>query len=101
MVSWCNDCQRYINQVCDRCGEGFGSNTCEKYACGGMMICPVCKGNRLSAKKAFGPDPYDYIQRKRDAGSSPMNVKLCPGCNAKVDSIEWRYCVWCGQALKR
>ena len=101
MVCWCNDCKSYVNQACDRCGESFGVTACEKYACGGIMRCPNCKSNRLSAKKEFGPDPYDFMLRKKLLGSMPMETKLCPGCNAKVDSLEWKYCVWCGQALKR
>lgn len=98
MVSYCNDCQRYVNQTCDRCGESFGIAVCEKYACGGHMKCPFCGGRHLTAKKEFGPDPYDFRGRQKVLGHVD-NEKMCSGCNAKIGSTEWKFCPWCGKLL--
>ena len=107
MVAYCNDCERYVNQYCDRCGDNFGISVCEKYGCGGSMRCPFCGGANLSAKKEFGPDPYDYRKkRKEDLVSGRAGVEVqhgqtsqCPMCNFKIE-INWKYCPMCGVSFQ-
>ncbi len=115
MVAYCNDCKRYINQYCDRCAGNFGITICEKYACGGTMRCPVCGGSNLSAKKEFGPDPYDYRAQSREEAvkgaapapaPEPANAPAepqpghCPMCGYKV-MVEWKYCPMCGVSFTK
>ena len=95
MSAYCENCQRYVNQYCDRCGENFGTVVCEKYACGGTMVCPVCGGSSLKGKKEFGPDPYD--PRYRPPPSSPASNK-CRKCGFAIIKT-WKYCPECGQPV--
>lgn len=121
MVAYCNECNRYVNQYCDRCGDNFGISVCEKYGCGGTMRCPFCNGSTLSAKKEFGPDPYDY--RKKSKGGEPGRPPApapqpapqpqaqapppqqaaassqCPMCGYNI-SAEWKYCPMCGVSFQ-
>ncbi|MGA1872291.1 MAG: hypothetical protein ACMUHY_01340, partial [Thermoplasmatota archaeon] len=71
MVAYCNNCQRYVNQTCERCGATYGVDKCDWYACGGRMICPNCGGSNLSAKKKFTADPYDFSKQKDRVYSTP------------------------------
>lgn len=64
MVSYCNDCKRYVNQYCEICGGNFGVATCERYGCGGKMLCPNCGGNNLGTKRESVSDPYDFAKEK-------------------------------------
>ena len=97
MVAYCNDCTVYVNQYCDKCTDNFGIGICEKYACGGLMRCPGCKGTNLSARKEFGPDPYDY-QKKMREGKVTMPSKDTCSCGFKLDKA-WRYCPNCGKII--
>ncbi len=72
MVVWCENCQRFVNQHCDTCGENFGVLKCEKYACGGTMICPICGGSNLVAKKKTGPDQYEYYKDEIQRPKQPQ-----------------------------
>jgi len=110
MVAYCNNCKRYVNQYCDKCGDNFGIAMCEKYACGGTMRCPFCGGNDLTAKKEFGPDPYDYrgkSKEERSMASPPEErrqapapkASQCPMCGFKIDT-NWKYCPMCGVAFQ-
>lgn len=91
MTAFCNVCGCYVNQKCDRCGDNFGVDRCEKYACGGVMKCPGCGQSKLSARKDFGADPYDFSRRAKE----PVRVDLC-ACGAKLDKV-WKYCPMCGK----
>ena len=64
MVAYCRDCKRYINQYCEICGGNFGVTVCERYGCGGRMLCPICGGNNLSSKRESPMDPYDFSKEK-------------------------------------
>jgi hypothetical protein len=64
MVAYCKDCKRYINQYCEICGTNFGVDVCERYGCGGRMLCPICGGNNLSSKRESVGSPYD-LKRER------------------------------------
>ncbi len=97
MSAYCEKCQRYVNQYCDRCGENFGTVVCEKYACGGTMVCPICGGSNLKTKaESRGPDPYDPRSK---TGAKPSTA---PGHCAKCGfglSGGWKYCPECGTRL--
>ena len=111
MVAYCNKCKRPVNQYCDRCGESLGTKVCEKYACGGTMMCPICGGKDLKAMKDVdqGPDPYDYSQKTKDerlaetgAPSTTKETKTfdstpskCPMCGFDLQS-NWKFCPNCG-----
>ena len=103
MVAWCNKCQRYVNQHCDTCGENFGVLVCEKYACGGTMMCPLCGMKELSIKKEAGPDPYDFkgktreerIAEKTGAPAAGALESSCPMCRFQIEST-WKFCPNCG-----
>jgi membrane protease subunit (stomatin/prohibitin family) len=102
MVAWCDDCARYINQYCDTCGRNFGTTICEVYACGGTMMCPICKGKNLRAKKEFGPDPYDFTRRAREKekiAALPTGRIKCPSCGFKIEG-SWKFCPECGIKFK-
>lgn len=92
MTAFCNVCNTYVNQKCDRCGDNFGVSVCEKYACGGNMKCPGCGQSKLSARKDFGIDPYDFVKRSKE---KPVE-NLCP-CGFTLDRV-WKYCPMCGKA---
>jgi hypothetical protein len=98
MSAWCDNCQRYVNQYCDRCGENFGTVVCEKYACGGTMICPICGGSTLKAKaEGRGVDPYD--PRTRGLGSSvAAGAGNACKCGFTVEKT-WNFCPDCGTRL--
>jgi hypothetical protein len=109
MVSWCPVCRRPVNQYCDTCGENFGITVCEKYACGGTMMCPICGCKELKpmseAEKI--PDPYDYskksreerisekVTRKAGAARDAAAPSKCPMCGFDLQS-NWKFCPNCG-----
>jgi hypothetical protein len=110
MVAFCENCKRPVNQYCDRCGESFGTTVCEKYACGGTMMCPICGGKNLRAMKdvQMGPDPYDYSKKtkeERETIKQPETAKTapalettpskCPMCGFVLQS-NWKFCPNCG-----
>ncbi len=65
MVAYCKDCKRYVNQYCEICGGNFGVEVCERFGCGGKMLCPICGGNNLSSKREAVSSPYDFKKEKR------------------------------------
>ena len=110
MVAWCPVCNRAVNQYCDRCGESFGTTVCEKYACGGTMVCPICGNKDLKpmSEAKFGPDPYDYSKKGKDerieesapapaAAARPAETApaKCPMCGFELENI-WKFCPNCG-----
>ncbi len=111
MVAWCSVCKRPVNQYCDTCGENFGIVVCEKYACGGTMMCPICGNKELRPMKEaqMGPDPYDYSKltkeerekiRKSGVKLSPEDLpheapSKCPMCGFNLQS-NWKFCPNCG-----
>ena len=99
MSAFCENCQRYVNQYCDRCGENFGTVVCEKYACGGTMICPICGGSSLKTKKEEkGPDPYDP-RAKLQASKAPAAAgRHCVKCGFELVRT-WKFCPECGSRL--
>jgi len=64
MAAYCTNCQRFVNQSCDKCNGSYGVQMCEWYGCGGRMLCPICGGNNLTAKRKFVTDPYDFSKHK-------------------------------------
>ena len=128
MVAYCKNCDRLVNQFCDRCGDNFGITICEKYACGGTMRCPNCNGAELTPRKEFGPDPYDFKHRKAEEGDAPKEapkpvpdyvgkldgsqaapqpqvesddrIKICPYCGKKLDFPEVpQFCPYCEKQI--
>ena len=117
MVAYCKDCDKIVNQYCDRCGDNFGVTICEKYACGGTMKCPSCDGGNLSQRKDFGPDPYDFVRQKQDDGeaqaaqpaaapqeaaqpASSDRIGICPYCGKKLDFPEVpKFCPYCEKQI--
>jgi len=111
MVAWCENCKRPVNQYCNICGESFGTTVCEKYACGGTMMCPICGGKNLRAMKdvKMGPDPYDYSKKTKEErisekvkapGAGPptqfeTTPSKCPMCGFDLQS-NWKFCPNCG-----
>jgi hypothetical protein len=111
MVAWCGNCKRPVNQYCDICGENFGIVVCEKYACGGTMMCPICGGKDLRPMKdtKIGPDPYDYSKLSKDdrdaikTGGAPLKPdeipqgapSKCPMCGVDLQKT-WKFCPNCG-----
>jgi len=104
MAAYCNRCERYINQYCDRCGGNAGISYCEMYACGGTMLCPICGNNELVARKDFKKKAEDDIGRKgektgrtvREIASAYGSPKgHCPVCRFKI-KLTWKYCPECG-----
>jgi hypothetical protein len=126
MVAYCNKCQRYVNQSCEKCGATYGIDICEWYACGGRMICPTCGGNDLVAKKKFEADPYDFSKQKdrpspkrgrtdleakyfaeqrakkemqgEKAGPSEKMQDSCSLCGFAIIET-WKFCPECGASL--
>ena len=96
MVAYCNDCKRFVNQYCLRCGGQTGIDLCRQFACGGRMACPFCNGSNLTSRKEEGLDPYEYRRRIRE---ETLEIPDCPACNYKLKN-EWAYCPMCGQQLK-
>lgn len=64
MVAYCKDCKRYVNQDREICSGNFGVDACERYGCGGKMLCPVCGGNNLSSKRESVSLPYDFKKER-------------------------------------
>lgn len=110
MVAWCPVCKRPVNQYCDTCGENFGITVCEKYACGGTMMCPICGCKELKpmGEAEVGPDPYDYSQKSRDerlqtkdevkpapSSTAQGTPSKCPMCGFDLQS-NWKFCPNCG-----
>ncbi len=113
MVAWCSNCNRPVNQYCDTCGENFGIIVCEKYACGGTMMCPICGGKNLKPMKdaKMGPDPYDFSKltkeeresikvvggpkKQRVEGIPQAAPSKCPMCGFDLQS-NWKFCPNCG-----
>ena len=129
MVAYCNKCQRYVNQSCEKCGATYGVDVCDWYACGGRMVCPICGGSDLVAKKKFEADPYDYSkQRERGPAGRGKHSELearyfaeqkakkemqreeaqvpargertCQLCGFKLEEA-WKFCPECGVSLIR
>ena len=126
MVAYCKDCKRYINQYCEICGGNFGVETCERYGCGGSMLCPNCGGNNLSSKRESVESSYDFkkerdrlysgsrkaasdiearyfAEKKMEERSSPPSThtgstKHCPLCGFDLD-VKWKFCPECGVSL--
>ena len=111
MVAFCPVCKRPVNQYCDTCGENFGITVCDKYACGGTMMCPICGCKELKpmSEADKGPDPYDYSKKSRDerltqqdeapmksaTGGSKEPPSKCPMCGFDLQS-NWKFCPNCG-----
>lgn len=112
MVAWCAVCKRPVNQYCDRCGENFGITVCEKYACGGTMMCPICGSKELRSMSdvKMGPDPYDYSQTPKDEHMAETSEQKpsrapseelketpskCPMCGFDLQNA-WKFCPNCG-----
>ncbi|MFW3146645.1 MAG: hypothetical protein ACMUIE_07525 [Thermoplasmatota archaeon] len=130
MVAYCNDCKRYVNQYCEICAMNYGIKTCERYGCGGRMLCPICGGNNLTQKRESVIDPYDFAkereklyakkkaaseyearyfaeQRRKEAegqgapASSPTSQQRhCPLCGYSLEE-QWKFCPECGVSLIR
>ena len=122
MVAWCDDCRRPVNQYCDICGDNFGTVVCDKYACGGTMMCPICGGKNLKEMKdvQLGKDPHDYSrvhkeERSRIIPKNPQRPpdaipirksdkaaeekQTCPLCGFPVERT-WKYCPECGVSFR-
>jgi hypothetical protein len=127
MVAYCNDCNRYVNQYCEICSGNFGVQLCDRYGCGGRMLCPICGGNNLSQKREPTPDPYDF-KRQKDRTVSPKGAhsdiearyfaermqkeatppkptqslkrseRHCPLCGYDLNDT-WKFCPECGVSL--
>jgi hypothetical protein len=82
MVAYCKDCKRYINQYCEICAGNFGVETCERFGCGGKMLCPNCGGSNLTNKRESVDNSYDF-KKERD--------RLYTGKRKAASEIEARY----------
>lgn len=124
MVAYCNDCKRYVNQYCEVCSGNFGVRTCDRFGCGGQMLCPVCGGNNLSSKREepgsthdFSKDRTAYIGKKKAAseiearyfaqerekaetGAQTSPDRHCPLCGYRLEA-SWKFCPECGVSLIR
>ena len=126
MVAYCNNCRRYVNQYCEICSGNFGVKVCERYGCGGRMLCPICGGNNLSKKRQYDADPFDFSkeqikqkvrkgaaseiearyfveQKMKEKGgasstASPAKERHCPLCGYKLQE-GWKFCPECGVSL--
>ncbi|MBN1390283.1 MAG: hypothetical protein JXA22_06550 [Candidatus Thermoplasmatota archaeon] len=127
MVAYCNDCKRYVNQYCEICSGNFGIKTCERYGCNGRMLCPICGGNNLSAKREDVVSPsatnkerkrsYDKkhaaseyearyfeemkkkeTEEKKMDHVQPARTRHCPLCGFGLEE-EWKFCPECGVSL--
>jgi len=124
MVAYCNNCKRYVNQYCEVCSGNFGVAVCERYGCGGRMLCPICGGNNITTKRENASDPYDFSKQKskvpagraasdiearyfaeqkmkeKDAApGAPKTVgRHCPLCGYALNE-EWKFCPECGVSL--
>lgn len=103
MVAYCNDCKRYVNPYCERCGGNFGIDVCERFGCGGRMTCPHCGGHNLTKH----PDTARPALIGAEGGAKPalpQNLHItdtsCPLCGFPVKS-SWNYCPDCGIPLKK
>lgn len=124
MVAYCSDCRRYVNQYCERCGGNFGVSICERYGCGGRMLCPICGGNNMASKREEAA-PYDfskerplkykknaasdiearYFEQKRAESRIPEmregikdSGRHCPLCGYALLE-NWKFCPECGVSL--
>ncbi|MGA1822757.1 MAG: hypothetical protein ACMUIG_09535 [Thermoplasmatota archaeon] len=124
MVAYCSDCRRYVNQYCERCAGNFGVSICERYGCGGRMLCPICGGNNLTTKREEAA-PYDfskerplkyrnkaasdiearYFEQKRAeskdtvvSGKIQDSSRHCPLCGYSLMD-GWKFCPECGVSL--
>jgi RNA polymerase subunit RPABC4/transcription elongation factor Spt4 len=120
MVAYCLDCKRYVNQYCEVCSGNFGISQCERFGCGGRMLCPNCGGNNLSSKREEVGSPYDFARQKKDYQSrkaasdieakyfaqqkeKPLSQQApgqrhCPLCGYKLEPV-WKFCPECGVSL--
>lgn len=92
MAIYCEDCKSYANQVCEKCGQTFGTLECEIYGCGGKMVCSKCGSQNLNPAKRPEHDPND--PRWKHA-----QVPKCD-CGYEVDKT-WNYCPMCGSKLEK
>mgnify|MGYP006283970009 FL=1 len=127
MVAYCNDCNRYVNQYCERCGGNFGVQVCERYGCGGRMLCPICGGNNLTSKREEGASSKDFAKKrplpykkkgaasdleekyfrekkkkqeeeKQESTSNTTAERHCPLCGYPLQD-NWKFCPECGVSL--
>ncbi len=91
MAIFCEDCGGYTNQVCEKCGQTFGTTDCEIYGCGGKMTCTKCGSSNLNAGKRPPRDPLD--KRWEQSATIPK----CD-CGYEMDS-NWKFCPMCGKAV--
>lgn len=114
MVAYCNDCKRYVNQYCEICDTNFGVKVCERFGCGGRMLCPICGGNNLGDKRESISNSYDF-KKERDRLYKPRSNKAASDIEAKYfaekkmkessptarssSTEESRHCPLCGYAL--
>jgi len=122
MVAYCNDCKRYVNQYCEVCSGNFGVALCERFGCGGRMLCPICGGNNLSTKREEVGSSYDFSRQRKaysdkraasdiearyfaqlkDKGSAAAaparDERHCPLCGYHLEP-SWKFCPECGVSL--
>ena len=112
MVAYCIDCRRYVNHYCEKCSSNIGVKVCERYGCGGRMLCPICDGNNLTLKRVEVADPYDFSKEQikantRKGAASNIEARYfdeknkgeghrhCPLCGYPLQK-EWKFCPECG-----
>lgn len=118
MVAYCLDCKRYVNQYCEVCSGNFGITVCERFGCGGRMLCPNCGGNNLSSKREEVGSAYDFAKQRKitsgrkaasdiearyfaeqmEKGAAPSTQagqRHCPLCGYKLEP-SWKFCPECG-----
>jgi hypothetical protein len=121
MVAYCLDCKRYVNQYCAVCSGNFGISVCERFGCGGKMLCPICGGNNLSSKREEVGSAYDFAQQRRlgqnRKAASDLEARYfaeqrekdsaqiqtggqrhCPLCGLRLETT-WKFCPECGVSL--
>ena len=69
MVAYCNNCRRYVNHYCETCSNNFGVKVCERYGCGGRMLCSICGGNNLTSKREEITALYDFSKEQIKANA--------------------------------
>jgi len=87
------------------------------------MVCPICGGSELSAKKELGKDPYDYRDLSKEdriagkterthadmvgggGGKVPSTAgdaghAKCPMCSYELQG-KWKFCPMCGVSFSK